>query len=304
MLTKILNILNPLRVQVKKQSKDIDQLKLNSGKILSELNIARTDQILSDIQKAEFKIFSQWGDDGIINFLCNYLDISSKTFIEFGVEDYTECNTRFLLINDNWRGLIMDGSKSNMDKVRQEDMYWRYNLTAVDIFVTKENINGLLSQNNFTGETGLLHVDIDGNDYWIWKEINVINPVIVIIEYNSVFGATNPWTIPYDPSFYRTNAHYSNLYYGTSLLSACDLAAEKGYSFIGCNSNGNNAYFVRNDKLKNLKIKSAKEGFADAQFAESRSPAKELTFLRGNDRLKLLKGMPVLNTRTNIIEII
>lgn len=304
MLTKILNILNPLRVQVKKQSKDIDQLKLNSGKILSELNIARTDQILSDIQKAEFKIFSQWGDDGIINFLCNYLDISSKTFIEFGVEDYTECNTRFLLINDNWRGLIMDGSKNNMDKVRKEDMYWRYNLTAVDIFVTKENINGLLSQNNFTGETGLLHVDIDGNDYWIWKEINVINPVIVIIEYNSVFGATNPWTIPYDPSFYRTNAHYSNLYYGTSLLSACDLAAEKGYSFIGCNSNGNNAYFVRNDKLKNLKIKSAKEGFADAQFAESRSPAKELTFLRGNDRLKLLKGMPVLNTRTNIIEII
>ncbi len=105
-------------------------------------------------------------------------------------------------------------------------------------------------------------------------------------------------------SFYRTNAHYSNLYYGTSLLSVCDLAAEKGYSFIGCNSNGNNAYFVRNDKVKNLKIKSAEEGFADAQFAESRSPAKELTFLRGSDRLKLLKGMQVFNTRTNTIEII
>lgn len=304
MLTKILNLLNPLRVQVKKQTKDIDQLKLNSGKILSELNNAKAEQILGDIQKAEFKIFSQWGDDGIINFLCNYLDISSKTFIEFGVEDYTECNTRFLLINNNWRGLIIDGSKRNMDKVRQEDMYWRYNLTALDIFVTKENINSLLALNNFTGETGLLHVDIDGNDYWIWKEINVINPVVVIIEYNSVFGAANPLTIPYDASFYRTNAHYSNLYYGTSLLSVCDLAAEKGYSFIGCNSNGNNAYFVRNDKVKNLKIKSAEEGFADAQFAESRSPAKELTFLRGSDRLKLLKGMQVFNTRTNTIEII
>jgi hypothetical protein len=304
MLTKILNILNPLRQQVKKQSKDIDQLKLNSGRVLSELNNLKTEQILSNIQQAEFKIFSQWGDDGIINFLCNYLDIPTTTFIEFGVEDYTECNTRFLLINNNWRGLIMDGSKNNMDKVRQEDIYWRYNLTAVDIFVTKENINNLLQQNNFTGETGLLHIDIDGNDYWIWKEINVINPVIVIIEYNSVFGSTNPWTIPYDAAFYRTNAHHSNLYYGTSLLSACDLAKEKGYSFIGCNSNGNNAYFVRNDKVKNLTIKSPEEGFADAQFAESRSASKELTFLRGDDRLKLLKGMPVFNTRTNTAEVI
>ncbi len=304
MLTKLLNLLNPLRVQIKKQGKDIDQLKLNSGKILSELNNNKTNQILNDIRQAEFKVFSQWGDDGIINFLCNYVDIPNKTFIEFGVEDYTECNTRFLLLNNNWRGLIMDGSKNNMNKVRQEDIYWRYNITAVDIFVTKENINHILQQNNFTGETGLLHIDIDGNDYWIWKEISVIKPVIVIMEYNSVFGSTNPWTIPYDPAFYRTNAHHSNLYYGTSMLSACNLAKEKGYSFIGCNSNGNNAYFVRNDKIKDLKIKSTEDGFADAQFAESRSANKALTFLRGTDRLKLLKGMPIFNTSTNTLETI
>jgi len=304
MLTKILNLLTPIRVQFNKQQREIDQLKLNSGKILSELNHLKKDGILSDIQKAEFKIFSQWGDDGIINFLCNYLDITTKTFIEFGVEDYTECNTRFLLINDNWRGLIMDGSKKNMDKVKQEDIYWRYNLTAVDVFVTTENINELLTKNNFSGETGLLHIDIDGNDYWVWKAINVINPVLVIVEYNSVFGTANPWTVPYDPAFFRTTAHYSNLFYGTSLLSACDLAQQKGYSFIGCNSNGNNAYFVRNDKLKDLKVKTVEEGYVNAQFAESRSPNKELSFLRDGDRLSLLKGMQVFNTRTNAIETI
>ncbi len=291
--------------QLRKLRLTVEQTHLNSGKLLADNNFfLKKEQILSNIQLAEFKVFSQWGDDGIINFLCNYLDITSKTFIEFGVEDYTECNTRFLLINDNWKGLIMDGSKNNMDKVRQENIYWRYNLTALNVFVTAENINDLLVKNNFTGDTGLLHIDIDGNDYWVWKEINVINPVLVIIEYNSVFGASNPWTIPYDPAFYRTNAHYSNLFYGTSLLSACDLAKEKGYSFIGCNSNGNNAYFVRNDKLKDLKIRTVEEGFADAQFAESRSENKVLTFLRGNDRLDLLKGMKVFNTRTNTIEII
>jgi hypothetical protein len=126
----------------------------------------------------------------------------------------------------------------------------------------------------------------------------------VIIEYNSVFGALNPWTIPYDPAFYRTTAHYSNLFYGTSLLSAYDLAKEKGYSFVGCNSNGNNAYFVKNDKLKDLKVRSVEEGFTDAQFAESRSQNKQLTFLRGRNRLDLLKGMTVFNSRTKSTEVI
>jgi hypothetical protein len=282
---------------------EILSTKINTGKILGEINLSnKKDSILQNIQKAEFKVFSQWGDDGIIHFLANYLDIDEKRFVEFGVENYTECNTRFLLVNDNWSGLIMDGSNENMDSVRKEDIYWRHDLSAIGSFVTAENINQLLSSNGFKGELGLLHIDIDGNDYWVWKAIDVVNPVIVIIEYNSIFGFDKPWTVPYDPAFIRVKAHYSNLFYGTSLLSAYDLAKEKGYSFIGCNSNGNNAYFVRNDKLKELKVRTPHDGYVLSKFSESRDKGGALTFLKKDERLELLKGLEVYNTRQNLIE--
>lgn len=296
---------NPFGVMVKDLSRQVTQLNINNGKILSKLNLNyHVDSILSDIQNAEFQIFSQWGDDGIINFLVNYLHIKEKNFVEFGVENYTECNTRFLLINDNWRGLIMDGSESNMQSVRNEMLYWKYDLTAVATFITAENINGLLLDNGFKGEIGLLHIDIDGNDYWVWKAINVVQPILVIVEYNSVFGDQNPWTTPYNPSFIRTKAHFSNLYFGSSITSLCDLAEEKGYSFIGCNSNGNNAYFVRKDRLRQLQVKTVKEGYVLSKFSEGRNMNGELTFLRNDARLLAIKGMEIYNTRKNSIEII
>jgi hypothetical protein len=283
----------------------MSQQNINNGKLLANINfLLKKEIIISDIHEAEFKVFSQWGDDGIINFLCAYLDIPNKVFVEFGVENYTECNTRFLLINDNWTGLIMDGSREHMESVKNEDIYWKHDLRALDRFVTKENINEIFTETNITGEIGLLHIDIDGNDYWIWEEINVVNPIIVIIEYNSIFGLDNPWTIPYDTSFVRNKAHYSNLFYGASLLSVYDLALEKGYSFIGCNSNGNNAYFVRNDKLKNLVVKTPEQGYVLSKFSESRDEKGSLTFLRNEARLKHLKGLQVFNTRTKTIETI
>jgi Dipeptidase len=284
---------------------DIELLKMANGKILSNQNFAfKLHEIKSDIKKAEFKVFSQWGDDGIIDFLIKYLDINSKRFIEFGVENYTECNTRFLLMNENWSGLIFDGSKENMESVKNENISWKYDLTAISAFITSENINDLIKSNGFSGDIGLLHIDIDGNDYWVWKSIEVINPIIVIIEYNSIFGFENPWTVPYDQHFVRGNKHFSNLYYGTSLLSIYDLGLSLGYNFIGCNSNGNNAYFVRKDKIKDLEIQTAKSGYVYSKFSESRDENGNLTYLKNEKRLQLIKGLPIYNTRTNSIETI
>jgi len=270
--------------------------------ILSQFNISNTANILNNIQLAEFKVFSQWKDDGIIQFLVDYLTPDNKTFIEFGVENYTESNTRFLLMNNNWTGLILDGTEGNIKDVQQQEIYWQYNLTAATAFITAENINDLIEQHGFSGETGLLHIDIDGNDYWVWKAISVISPIIVIVEYNSVFGEKNSWTIPYKPDFNRTDAHYSNLYFGSSLLSLYDLAKEKGYTFIGSNSNGNNAYFIRNDKMQGLKPTTVKEGYVRSQFRESRDRNGNLNYLSGEYRLKEINGMEVYNTRTKNLE--
>ena len=282
--------------------KNNDNQLILMGRQLSEYNKKRVREIINNIHLSEFQIFSQWADDGIIQFLINYLDIDKKKFIEFGIENYREANTRFLLINNNWSGLVMDYSKINIKQLQTEDIYWKYDLKAVSAFVTKDNINSLLEDNGFTGEIGLLHIDIDGNDYWIWKEINVISPIIVIVEYNSIFGINNPWTIPYSENFNRTSAHYSNLYFGSSILSLCDLGEAKGYYFIGSNSNGNNAYFIRKDKIKELIPLSAEEGYVTSMFRESRNMDGKLTYLSGDERLNEIEDMDVYNTLSEQIE--
>lgn len=272
------------------------------GRMIANQNTLRTDAIIRDIQSAEFKVFSQFGDDGIIQFLVNYLDLPHKTFVEFGVEDYRESNTRFLMVNNNWKGLIMDGSEENMRKVVSSGYYWRYDLTAKKLFVDKDNINAFIAEQGFAGRLGLLHIDIDGNDYWLWKAIDAIDPTIVIMEYNSVFGSEKPWTVPYDKDFQRTKAHSSNLFWGSSILSLCDLAEEKGYIFIGTNSAGNNAYFIKKGFEKGLRALAAKEGYTLSRYRESRDPQGRKTFISGPDRLKALKGTDVFNTRTNKLE--
>jgi hypothetical protein len=301
-LKNILQNLSVLKTELTSLKEESYSQNFLQAGILTKLNQANTDNILQNIQLAEFKVFSQWNDDGIIQFLISYLDITEKTFIEFGVQNYTESNTRFLLMNNNWTGLIMDGTESNIRDVQQQEIYWKYNLTAVNAFITRENINDLISQHGFSGELGLLHIDIDGNDYWVWKEISVVKPIIVIIEYNSVFGKDQPWTIPYKADFYRTDAHHSNLYFGSSLRSLCDLSTEKGYTFIGSNSHGNNAYFIRNDKIKALKPIGTDEGYVLSQFRESRDQDGNLNYISGENRLKVINGMEVFNTATGQIE--
>ncbi|TAH18409.1 MAG: hypothetical protein EAZ08_11735 [Cytophagales bacterium] len=247
---------------------------------------------LTRLKDAEFQVFSQFGDDGIIQYLIQQIPIDNQVFIEFGVEKYTESNTRFLLMNNNWRGLVIDGDKENIDYIKEDSIHWRYDLTAVCSFITKENINELFSKNGFTGEVGLLSIDIDGNDYWVWEKIDVVNPIVVVVEYNSVFG-TLPITIPYQEDFVRTKAHFSNLYWGTSLGALYYLAEEKGYYFVGTNDAGNNAYFIRKDKIGYLSPLSMEEGFTDSKFRESRNEQGELTFLKGQERLKAIENCHV-----------
>ena len=281
---------------------NVDDIKVLHGKLLAQAHLQNLPALKKDIRQGEFKVFSQWGDDGIIQFLVSYLDIPTKSFIEFGVEDYSESNTRFLLINNNWKGLVLDGNKNDINYIIEDEIYFRHELTAKQAFVTAENINQLISESGFQGEIGLLHIDIDGNDYWVWKSIEVVNPVIVIVEYNSVFGDDRAITVPYYPSFNRTRAHYSNLFFGASLKALVQLGELKGYCFIGCNSNGNNAYFVRKDKIKDLEIKSIQEGYVASRFRESVDKKGNRTFITGEDRIELLRGLPVVNTETGARE--
>ena len=277
--------------QVKQSVQKIDELKILTAKRLIDQMKKR--DIYGSLQEAEFKVFSQFGDDGIIQYLINNVAINVTRFIELGVEKYTECNTRFLLINNNWSGLVIDGSPANVNYIKNDDIYWKYDLNAEAAFVTRDNINQIMVKNNFIGEIGLLSIDLDGNDYWIWESITVVQPTMVILEYNSAFGRDNAVTIPYDPDFTRLKAHFSGLYWGASLKAMCLLSQKKGYSFVGSNSNGNNAYFVRTEKIGNLAPVTVTEGYVESRFRESRDQYGRLTYLAGKDRLKLIEDMEV-----------
>lgn len=279
---------------------DLKDPKVLMGRVLAELNKQKSAPALADV---EFQVFSQFGDDGIIQYLISNLHIPHKTFIEFGIENYKESNTRFLLINNNWSGFVMDGSEYNIDYVKKDPISMFHELHARCAFITKENINELLKdflKLGYDPEVGILSIDIDGNDYWVWEEINAISPIIVIAEYNAVFGSEKAWTTPYKADFYRLHAHHSHQYWGVSLKALCILAEKKGYYFIGCNSAGNNSYFIRKDKIGNLKPLDAKEGFVVSKFMEDIDKAGN--GIRGEKRLELIKGMPVVDIASGQLE--
>lgn len=133
---------------------------------------------------------------------------------------------RFLLMNNYWTGLVIDGSLKNINKIKSSEYYWKYNVEAVCSFVTKDNINKLLKDSFGLENLGILHIDIDGMDYWIWKELES-SPDIVIIEYNSILGTELSVSVPYDESFYRYDKHYSGLYYGASIRASLSWPHQK-----------------------------------------------------------------------------
>jgi len=251
-----------------------------------------------DFRSAEFQVFSQWGEDGLIQYLLARVPIERTIFIEFGVENYTEANTRFLLQNDNWTGLVLDGSATQIAAMKRDAIYWRHNLKAVCAFIDAKNVNQLFLNEGIQGDIGLLSVDIDGNDYWVWQAISVVSPRIVICEFNALYGPKAEVSIPYDPTFARSAAHSSYLYYGTSLNALVHLGRQKGYSLVGTNSNSNNAFFVRNDLLQNVRVATAEECFREPQYREARDSTGALLFITPAEAISLVASMEVVDVRT------
>ena len=114
-----------------------------------------------------------------------------------------------------------------------------------------------------------------------------------MIEYNSLFGARRALTIPYQADFDRARAHYSGLFWGCSLRALGLLAERKGYAFVGCNRNGNNAYFVRKDRLGSVKAASIEAGYVLSRVRDSRDQKGALSYVGGEARLRLIQDLEV-----------
>jgi hypothetical protein len=216
--------------------------------LLCELRIAwkiRTrGEPISDLGVFDERVYSQNNEDGALAAIFAAIGTTNRYFVEFGVEDGIVCNTR-LLKRRGWTGLQMDPRENNNPEV-------------VRAFVTSENINSLLKDNGVPENFDLLSIDIDGNDFWVWKAISDFHPRVVVIEYNACIPPNESRAISYDPAFRWDGTDY----FGASLLALSRLGSEKGYVLVGCESEGVNAFFVHKSLVNgHFIMKSVQELF-------------------------------------------
>jgi hypothetical protein len=191
-----------------------------------------------------YKVYSQNDEDGIIAEIFRRIGMASRTFVEFGVETGVECNSVKLLI-EGWWGLWIESNPASAAAIRDNfaPFVTAGKLTLQESRVAAENINALIGQGGFSGEVDLLSIDIDGNDYWVWKAIEVVNPRVVAIEYNATLRPPMALVVPY-----RADAQWDGSnYYGASLEALVRLGTAKNYRLVGCSIAGANAFFVRAD---------------------------------------------------------
>lgn len=241
----------------------------------------------------EIKVYSENGEDGLLLYIFFKIGTTNRRFVEFGIEDGRVCNTANLSINFGWNGLLMDCGKEYVAKAKY---YYRSRpeikpsqIKIVQCFVTAENINKVLMDNGVENNIDLLSIDIDGNDYWVFKAITAIDPRVVVIEYNASLGPDKSLTVQYDPNFVRYKKHRSGYYRGASLMALTKLANSKGYRLVGCESSGTNAFFV---KEKLLMEGLYEVPVQDAYYPHSRSLKKESTSEQF-ERVKHLKWYSV-----------
>ena len=260
---------------------------------------------IDNIQQIELKIFSQNGEDGIIDYLLTKLKLipHSTNFIEIGVGDYRESNTRFIYNRFHSKGLIIDYLDDMKKKVKPHVNLWKGDLRICNSFINSNNIDEILKK-NCDFDVDVFSLDIDGIDYWIIKKLKKNISKIFIAEFNPVFGPKLKVTVPNIDDFDRTNYHYSNLCYGMSLSALIDVMKEKNYYFVGTNLQKMNAFFVSNDFNKkdffeNLEIKSL-ENYTNSNIRDSRDINNNLNYLSGFEKkIKEIENCEVINLENN-----
>jgi hypothetical protein len=194
-----------------------------------------------------FRVFSQYEEDGMLLFIFAVIGTFNKTFIEIGSNDGVNSNCANLAINFGWHGLFIDGNETSIRRgkrfYKRYPDPWSYPPDFICAMVDRENINKLISDAGMLGETDLLSIDIDGNDYWIWEALHVVNPRVVIIETHVEFGYHNI-VVPYDANYAYPGRH--PVYHGASVTAMNKLAKKKGYRLVGANRYGHNTIYVKN----------------------------------------------------------
>lgn len=211
--------------------------------------LARQGAPLPSFDEAQFRVFSQNGEDGILWLLFAVLGVTDKRCVEICAGSGVECNAANLIVNHGWEGALFDGNPTNVALGRT--FYARCQETRVhpprliEAWITAENVNQLVRDAGMSGEVDLFSLDLDGMDYWVWQALDAIRPRVVVLEYNNLWGPDDAVTVPYSADFVAQTTVDGPNYAGASLAAFVKLARSKGYRLVGCERFGFNAFFVR-----------------------------------------------------------
>lgn len=212
----------------------------------------------------EFGIFSQNGEDGILLDILSQLRDVPRRSAEIGVQTGWECNTAILAWVLGWDVLMIEADPlcAAAAQTRATSIS-RSEGNRVEIaphWVTTSNINRILENHHFVGRIGVLSIDVDGVDYWLWKAIRAVNADVVVIEYNATLGEERSITVPYDPRFESRKFHPDGYYGGASLLALERLGISLGYSLVAVDTMGVNAFFIHESKRPaSLPVRTARQ---------------------------------------------
>jgi len=218
--------------------------------------LAQTDLAKYSFSEVGFRRYSQNTEDGILLFIFSLIGVTNKLVLEICAGDGIECNAANLVINHGWHAVLFDGDKERQKVGR--NYYSKHPDTFtfpprfVHAWITRENINQLITDNGGSGEIDLLSLDLDGNDYWIWDAIEAVNPRVVVAEIQCIWGNEKAVSIPYAADFTTKYIDGFGVYSGASLPAFVKLANKKGYRFVGLEKFGFNAFFIRQDVAPNL----------------------------------------------------
>jgi hypothetical protein len=252
---------------------------------------------VKNLWDAEVKVYSQWGEDGILDYICELIELAKPRVLEIGAGNFLECNSRFIAEFRNASVVAVD-ARADLLNAPLHSLKWKNHIELVNEWITPDNINSIIeyAEQNINS-VDIFSLDLDGNDYWILESANLSQFKIVVVEYNALFGSSHEVTVPRNDRFERHKQHSSGLYYGASLKAFVELLEHKGFIFIGTNRSCVNAFFIKKNlrsKFETLKIHDL-DKYVDSTIRESRDSFGKLSFLAGIDRNIAIESLPLWN---------
>jgi len=177
------------------------------------------------------KVYSQTGEDGILEMIFQSLGIKNGHFCEFGASDgMSYCNTRKLR-EEGWGGVLIEGNPNFIKELKNNLKDYK-NIETIESFITCEgdtSLDSLLKKTNLKQDFDFLSIDIDGNDLWVWKSLEKYSPKVVMVEYNPNYDPTLSLSIEYN----KDHIHDLDAYYSATAGAFKKIADDKGYKLVG-----------------------------------------------------------------------